>query len=322
MKYPSGGEVCMNVGSDSLQSLILARRLLLLTRQIEQRRKNPDIEGKSVKEIIDEDEILLSGGEKTGTIQSRQSTTSSVPDNLNIKLVDLAKKLDDVKNQAPTGGKTTDTVTTTQTYSSSLSVEMKVYAPVDGLVVRNQHLAETDTYTFEFIDGGTFKITDKATGKSTTIWGDPHVDTSDQEGSSNGEFSDLKASDKFTTFQLRDGTRLTFTAKDNGIIEAIDIYKDSQSLHGTGAASASFKPETGLFETTVKIGISSIVRPPMGDVVYAGGDGNDWFDAAHRLVWGKTTGPLAGIVPSAILQVRYTEQFIQSTTLEHINQSA
>ena len=54
----------MNVSSDSLQSLIMARRLLLLTRQIEERRKHPQIEGKSFKEMMDEDEILLSGGQQ------------------------------------------------------------------------------------------------------------------------------------------------------------------------------------------------------------------------------------------------------------------
>ena len=151
---------------------------------------------------------------------------------------------------------------------------------MDGLVVRSKNLAETNTYAFEFIDGVTFKITDKATGKSTTIWGDPHVDTSDEEGASNGEFSDLKTSDKFTTFQLRDGTRLTFTAKDNGIIEAVDIYKENQHVQGTGAASASFGPKTGLFDSTVKTTSVSDSRPALGDVVYAGGDGNDWFDAA------------------------------------------
>jgi hypothetical protein len=312
----------MNVNSDSLQSLIMARRLLLLTRQIEERRKQPQMEGKSFKEIIEEDEIFLSGGEAPDTIQTKQSSSSNIPDNLDIKLSDLRRKLDEVKSQAAVGGNTTETVTVTESYSSSLSVELKVYAPVDGLVVRSKNLAETDTYAFEFIDGGTFKITDKATGKSTTIWGDPHVDTSDEEGSSNGEFSDLKTSDKYTTLQLRDGTRLTFTAKDNGIIEAVDIFKDNQHVHGTGAASASFKPETGLFDTTLHTTSSSSVRPPMGDVVYAGGDGNDWFDAAHRMVWGKTTGPLAGIVPTAILQVRYTEQFIQQTLLEHVNQAA
>ncbi|MEI8132407.1 MAG: DUF1521 domain-containing protein [Leptolinea sp.] len=312
----------MIIGSDSLQSLVLARRLLLLTRQIEQRRNNPQLEGKSFKEMMEEDEILLSGGEKPQAVQSKQTTASAVPDNLDIKLSDLAKRLDEVRNQPPTGGKTTEKAAVTQSYSSSLSVELTVYAPVDGLVVRNQHLSETNTYAFEFIDGSTFKITDKATGKSTTIWGDPHVDTSDEEGDRNGEFSDLKTSDKFTTFQLRDGTRLTFTAKDSGIIEAVDIFKDNQFVHGIGAAATSFKPETGLFDTKLRTTSASSSRPEMGDVVYAGGDGNDWFDAAHRMVWGKTTGPMAGIVPAAILQVRYTEQFMQQTTLERINQAA
>jgi len=311
----------MNIGTDSLQSLVLARRLLLLTRQIEQRRQNPNIAGKSFKEIIEEDEVLLSGGEKSAPVQNQSSAAASVPDNLDIKLSDLARRMDEVRSQPPAEGNTREQITVNSSFTSQLSVEIKVYQPVEGLVVRNQHLAETNTYAFEFIDGSTFKITDKATGKSTTSGGEPHVDTSDEEGNSNGEFSDLKSSDKYTTFQLRDGTRLTFTAKDNGVIEAVDIFKDSQHVTGTGAASASFKPETGLFDTKVLSTSSSGAALPLGDVVYAGGDGNDWFDSGHRMIWGKTTGPLAGTIPTAVMQIRYSEQIQQTTMLEQINQS-
>lgn len=52
----------MKVGPDQIQSIILARRLVLLTHQVEKQRQNPNAEVKSFKEIIDEDEIQLSGG--------------------------------------------------------------------------------------------------------------------------------------------------------------------------------------------------------------------------------------------------------------------
>lgn len=317
----------MNVGSDSLQSLVMARRLLLLTRQIEERRKNPHIEGKSFKEIIEEDEVQLSAESRVPQSTSPQPVSSSPntlssPDNVDIRLSDLIKQLGELKNQSTSGGKTVETLSVTQSYSSSLSIEWTVNTPVDGLVVRNQHLAETDTYAFEFIDGSTFKITDKSTGKSTTIWGDPHVDVSDMEGTSNGEFSDLKNSDSHTTFQLRDGTRVTFTARDTGLIEAVDIFKGNQHVHGVGADSPEFKPETGLFDTRVRDGSLSSNRLPVGDVVYAGGDGNDWYDSARRLIWGVSTGPMAGSVPASIMQIRYSEQFTQQTTIERINQTA
>jgi hypothetical protein len=211
-------------------------------------------------------------------------------------------------------------VTITQSSSTSLEIEWKTYESVDGLVVRNKHLAETNLYSFEFIDGVTFKITDKSTGKSTTIWGDPHVDTSDQEGNRNGEFSDLKSSDTHTTLKLRDGTSVTFTAKDDGVIEAVDIIKESQQVHGTGAADKEFSEETGLFETESRT-TSASTRPTLGDVVYAGGDGNDWFDDAHRLVWGITTGPLAGSSPMSYMQVRYSEQFKQTVSIENVNRT-
>src|SRR5512133_278692 len=186
--YPSGGEVYVYVGSDSLQSLVLARRLILLTRQLEKHRKDPTAETKSFKEIMEEDEILLSGGVKTNLTPSEKTPIVS-DTNVDIKLSDLSKQLEELRKQSPSAAGSTDSVTFTQTSSTSLEVEWKSYEQVDGLVVRDKHLAETNLYTFEFLDGTSFKITDKSTGKSTTIWGDPHIDTSDQEGSYNGEFS-------------------------------------------------------------------------------------------------------------------------------------
>ncbi|NLF50863.1 MAG: DUF1676 domain-containing protein [Leptolinea sp.] len=67
----------MNVGSDQIQSIILARRLVLLTHQVEKQRQNPNAEVKSFKEIMDEDEIQLSGGlekKKNAPSASERST--------------------------------------------------------------------------------------------------------------------------------------------------------------------------------------------------------------------------------------------------------
>jgi hypothetical protein len=314
--YPSGGEVYVYVGSDSLQSLVLARRLILLTRQLEKHRLDPTAETKSFKEIMEEDEIQLSGGVQSSYVQPEKAPTTSDA-NVDIKLSDLTRQLDELRKQSPSTANSTDSVTFTQTSSTSLEVEWKSYEQVDGLVVRDKHLAETNLYTFEFLDGTSFKITDKSTGKSTTIWGDPHIDTSDQDGSSNGEFSDLKSSDSYTTFSLRDGTRITFTAKDNGLIEAVDIVNNNQQVHGTGSGDSTFSEETGLFDTRLKTSGSLYSLPSIGDIVYAGGDGNDWFDASQRLVWGKTTGPLATSVPKSYMQIRYTEQVQQTLTVNH-----
>lgn len=313
----------MYVGSDSLQSLIMARRLLLLTREIEKHRKDPTAETKSFKEIIDEDEVQLSGGLESRATTSPSAKPATQTDmNVDIKFSDLIKQLKTVRDQSPTdsGGNVSEKVTITQSSSSTLEMEWKSYEFVDGLVVRNKHLAETNLYSFEFIDGVTFKITDKSTGKSTTIWGDPHVDTSDQEGNRNGEFSDLKSSNTHTTLKLRDGTSVTFTARDDGVIEAVDIIKENQQVHGTGAADKQFSEENSLFETELRT-TSASLRPTLGDVVYAGGDGNDWFDEAHRLIWGITTGPLAGNSPISYMQVRYSEQFKHTVTIENINRT-
>lgn len=92
-------------------------------------------------------------------------------------------------------------------------------------MVHDQNYAKSNSYLFKFTDGSTFTILDKWSNKSTTIWGDPHVDVSDVEGASDGDFKDLKTSDEFTTFMLGDGTRVTFKAKDAGIIERVDIFQ-------------------------------------------------------------------------------------------------
>ncbi len=76
----------MYVGSDSLQSLVMARRLLLLNRQIEKQRTDPTSETKSFKEIIEEDEIKLSGGVNTNSTASAQSKVAASQDGQNIDL--------------------------------------------------------------------------------------------------------------------------------------------------------------------------------------------------------------------------------------------
>ncbi|NMB53091.1 MAG: DUF1521 domain-containing protein [Leptolinea sp.] len=310
----------MYVGSDSLQSLVMARRLLLLTREIEKHRKDPTAETKSFKEIMEEDEITLSGGTESTPVAPTPGQATAGPDNLDIKLSDLCKRLDEVRDQIPAEAPSQESVTITQSTSTSLEVDWLGYKPVDGLAVRDRHFAETNLYTFDFIDGSTFKITDKSTGKSTTIWGDPHVDTSDQDGSNNGDFSDLTSSETHTTFSLRDGTKVIFTARDNDVIESVDIIKGDQMVHGTGSADPTFSEQSGLFDIRLRE-TSSIPQLSQGDVVYAGGDGNDWFDAAHHMVWGMTTGPLAGSTPRSVLQIHYSEQVRQTLSADHINTS-
>ncbi len=190
---------------------------------------------------------------------------------------------------------------------------------MEGFTVHDQNYAESDRYLFKFKDGVTFTILDKWANKSTTVWGDTHVDVDDVEGAYNGEFSDLKKSQDTTTFMLGDGTRVTFKAKDNGIIEQVDIYKGSQHVKGLGEASKDFASGNGLFSTQVlNDGIQAASSASTGDVVYAGGDGNDWFDANKSLIWGKTTGPVILQCPPATLEFRYKQTITQSLSIQTI----
>jgi hypothetical protein len=100
----------------------------------------------------------------------------------------------------------------------------------------------------------------------------------------------------------------------------VDIFKGDQHLSGIGTEHKDFDPKTGLFAAEVdnqaKTFISSI---PVGDVVYAGGDGNDWYNAARQLVWGKTTGPLAGEPPAFLYQYSYQQIISQQMTVNMVN---
>lgn len=191
-----------------------------------------------------------------------------------------------------------------------------VLEKIEGLIRRSNTVAETDRYRFDFMDGTTFKITDKWTTRSTTIWGDPHVDLDDVEGNMDGDFLDLKGSDSHTTLMLQDGTRLTFTARDDGLIEAVDIFKGNQHISGIGQGSLQWNEKDGLFDSQVDNSGNLFSWLPKGDIVFAGGDGNDWFTSEGKLLWGKTTGLMVSARPYAVLQWQYREKFSQQISIQ------
>ncbi|GEM_PF-860504 len=170
----------------------------------------------------------------------------------------------------------------------------------------NSRIADTGRYLIGFQSSISLEIYDKHTKLSTTIWGDPHVDLSDVEGNMNGEFSDLKKSDMFTTVALLDGTKVVIKAPDTGVIEKVDIYKGNNHIQGIGsptqeslqdlaiesAKNRDFDALIALFAGGFFIGkdsdtsqLQSLMQ--QSDIVMAGGDGNDWFGKDGRLVWGN-----------------------------------
>lgn len=120
---------------------------------------------------------------------------------------------------------------------------------------------------------------------------------------------------------LSDNTRITFTARDSGIIEQVDIFKGSQHLTGIGSGSNNWDEAGGLFARSVNNdGFSALSSVPMGDTVYAGGDGNDWYDAAKNLVWGKTTGPIVTNRPSSYIEFTYNQRITTQLSILQVNQ--
>jgi hypothetical protein len=308
------------INGSSMINLMMARRLMLAMRRLDDKLKHPhQVQQNSKLDEMEEDELQLSGNAPADKVADPVPEIN-FGENVNIKISDLLKRLDALRNSSAEDGQQAVEISFQQEVKTEISVKLEVYEHVDGLVVRNQNLAETDQYKFEFLSGDTFKITDKSTGKSTTIWGDPHVDTSDEDGINNGDFQDLKGSKTHTTFMLRDNTRITFTARDEGLIQKVDIFKGSQHLGGIGAESKDFKPETGLFASKVDENASSFSSTvPTGDTVYAGGDGNDWFSASHELVWGKTTGLLAGPRPDYLFDFSFQQSISQQLTVKSVN---
>jgi hypothetical protein len=287
--------------------------MLQLAEQAELRRKDPRAATKNIKELFDEDEALLSGKSAPGEVEGYSERRTPEGETLSIRLSELITRLESSRQE--THGPQGSTVHETAAFESiETRTEMKLTyrasTPIEGLQRRSRTEAETDRYYFEFSDPTTFKITDKWTGRATTIWGDPHVDTDDQEGNANGEFSDLKDSNRHTTLQLMDGTRVTFTALDNGVIEMADIYKGSQHLRGYGGAYPQLSAENSQFSGAVDSQPGSLV--PLGDVVSAGGDGNDWY-AGGRLLWGRTTGPVVNHRPAYTLELEFKQTVIQQS---------
>ncbi|MHC1781675.1 MAG: hypothetical protein AB9891_02740 [Anaerolineaceae bacterium] len=303
----------------------VVKQILLAMRRYELKWQRHDRLSKAELARLEKDSVDLSDSAQTEKV-AQPAAKSASADNINIRIADLIKQLRELYGSLSSSsqeGKTNAQavqVTFQQEVKTEVSFKLEVYERVDGLVVRNQNLAETDLYKFEFINGMTFKITDKSTGKSTTIWGDPHVDTDDEEGAYNGEFSDLNSSETHTTLMLRDNTRVTFTALDHGVIEQVDIFKGSQHLEGIGSASEEFTDKTGLFADKVDSNAAALASSiPVGDAVYAGGDGNDWYDASRNLLWGATTGPLAGARPDFIYEYNFKQTISQQLSVQTVN---
>lgn len=318
-----------NVTSVDISNLMVARRLMEIEKNTALRRSGKQVEDKSALEYFEEDQAFISDPAQSALNQGSKPLPPI--DNININLADPQKVTTDRRNAAKPGTLPAQennveegfTVTGTQSVEIKLELRVRSNTALEGLVVHDQNYAESDRYLFKFADGTTFTILDKWSNKSTTVWGDPHVDVDDVAGNNNGDFKDLKSSDDLTTFMLLDGTRVTFKAQDAGIIEQVDIFKGAQHVIGVGAASKDFSPESGLFSNQVlENGAFVANKTSIGDLVFAGGDGNDWFDSSNKLIWGKTTGAVITQRPLATLEFYYRQTVSQSISMQTIVKTA
>jgi hypothetical protein len=300
--------------SNSIDNLVIFRRLMFQTQFQELLRKGKKEDADKLKKKYQEDEALISGEQSTGEVKAEGPSTTISAD-LKINLSELYARLKQV--QSPKQDATQQiTINYNQTVQQKMSLSYSVLDDVSGLVKRSNSTAETDRYRFEFQDGTSFKITDKWSNLSTTVWGDPHVDVSDVEGENDGDFKDMSASNSYTTFMLQDNTRLTFTAEDDGVIKSIDIFKGNQHLQGIGQGNDNWNEGNQFFTAPVSSGSDKQGSVPKGDTVYAGGDGNDWYTSDGQLLWGEKTAKAVNSKPYAVLQYEYSKTISQELTVQ------
>jgi hypothetical protein len=307
-------------GSQFLADAQIANELMKRTKKLMKKRGKRSFAEIAAEKAEEAAEAKLKAANQASTVQEAPGKGGN---NERIKLADLFSRIDQL-NQQSNSDKQADAKTaqvselTVEHRSTEVEISVNINKPVIGLERVNKNIAQTDRYLFEFRDAATFTIKDKWSGKSTTIWGDPHVDVDDVDGNNNGDFKDLQSSERYTTFMLQDGTRVTFTALDSGIIEKVDIFKDSQHLQGTGGASEDWEKKQ-LFSDEVKNGDGYESSLQRGDVVKAGGDGNDWFNAADQLVWGKTTGPTIYSRPTMALEIKVKQTIEQLSFTQQVD---
>jgi hypothetical protein len=298
--------------SEYIDNARIANRLMELARKAEARRNGKKVDESSETES-QKDEVILSGNTPAEATGAKASTTAA--ENTQINLGDLIAKLKELYANSSKGNVQVQ-ANVTQTVQIEASFSYSVLEKVEGLVRNSNNSAETDRYLFEFQDGVTFKITDKWTNRSTTVWGDPHVDVNDMEGNYDGDFKDMTASNSQTTFMLQDATRVTFTAKDDGLIEKVDIFKGYQHLEGIGQGSTEWTDDNNMFASAVDTNTSKALSLNKGDTVVAGGDGNDWYTVDGELLWGQTTGPVVTSRPSAVWQMSYKETVTTEASIQ------
>ncbi|MCE1255574.1 MAG: hypothetical protein LWX83_18745 [Anaerolineae bacterium] len=152
---------------------------------------------------------------------------------------------------------------------------------IEGLLIRPFNHVETDRYLFELsYPLSELTIIDKWARRSTRVWTDP----------SSG-YSQTEDENLYATFMLMDGSRLTISARAGGnqIVE-VDLIKSIQHIHcGHGQP---MKLDTTPYRLNIHLttdGFEADGNIPRGFVLFAGGDGNDWFTVTGKLIWGHNT---------------------------------
>ncbi|MHB8089768.1 MAG: hypothetical protein ACYDH2_16120, partial [Anaerolineaceae bacterium] len=138
----------------NITDIRMAYRLMLHSKISEARQKGDKTAEKAASSDLEKDDVLISEAAKSAQ-SGNVSAPGSVGDlNINIRLADLYKKIYGPKEQ-PQQTPQALVIEFFQQIETEASLTYANLEYVDGLVVKNANLAETDRYRFDFSDGST-----------------------------------------------------------------------------------------------------------------------------------------------------------------------
>ena len=154
--------------------------------------------------------------------------------------------------------------------------------PSGSLKAEGDVITTAGGYQIEMVGQYEWKITGPD-GKSTRIWGDPHVDEGDRDGANDWEFK------RNSTFVLGDGTRINVTTTPGGAAGAT-VTSQLEVISGNDRVVASgIDKGKGEIGTVTQDGYQH-VNGFQGDVFVMGQEADDWSYTGHEIVGSENGG--------------------------------
>lgn len=154
--------------------------------------------------------------------------------------------------------------------------------PAGSLTAEGDVITTPGGYKIEMVGQYEWKITGPD-GKTTRIWGDPHVDEGDREGANDWEFK------RNSTFVLGDGTRINVTTAPFGSGGAT-VTSSLEVISGNDRVTVSdIDKGKGVIGTVTQDGYQH-ANGFQGDVFVMGQEADDWSYTGHEILGSENGG--------------------------------